>query len=179
MKSKVVQIVDQSQNALALIPGILDGSRMLNIDWLASRGWVAVPRESANHFDENDAVAISRAAELLECSGCYAVSIDLLLNSPPYPLYWVPLTEEALINFNGDFRGHFNYILIPSNIDFTILCTTDDHFVIAGPKKFVETALASDIETARNLFDEFAADALWPSKTREFLLTIAKHYKVL
>lgn len=90
-------------------------------------------------------------------------------------VYRVPVTEEGLLSFSKECLG-LSALLVPDDESFAILCTTDDHYVVAGPRSFVSIAVGGDIAAAREAFFSFASDTAWPDDVRSFLMNIASAY---
>jgi len=157
-----------------LLVGVLDGPELLKIDYLELRGWVAVPFESALHFDNVDVDRIATAAAKLSCLECNAIPTEGLAG----PLYYrVPMTPRGLQAFNRK-CAHFKYLLVPDNELFAVFCSTEDYCVAAGPRDFVEIVLAKGIEAARDDFRRYVeSETLEPH--RRFKAGIADRYQTV
>jgi hypothetical protein len=162
------------QQALALIGDIVEDPSHLNLDWLSINGWAAVPVESGGHFQEREAEWFSAAALSLGCSEFFAIATEPLINTTL--CYLVRASQEGFMATNRACAG-MNYVLIAKNKAFAILLTTEDYFIVSGPKSFVVKAIGSSISTARTMFLSFSNDSLWPADTHERLLNVAKRYE--
>lgn len=160
--------------AISLIEDIVDKPWHLKLGWLKEHGWAAVPVESASHFFEREAEWISEAARSLGCYECLAVATEPLL--PTEMCYRVATTQEGLLEFSR-VTGSLNYVLIPEDRSFAVLCTSEDYFIVAGPRDFVAKAVGTSIPTARKMFLRFADDPLWQEPERKHLITVAERYK--
>lgn len=142
----------------------------LNTDWIADKKWVAVPVEKGRHFEEEEAKTISHTLLLFGYTECFAIATEPMGNYPR--CYLVPPTKEGLIDFSKECAG-LNFVLIPENLSFAILCTSENYNIFAGPSDFVEKAVGTDIATARIKFREVASDEWWEGR----LLKVARKYE--
>lgn len=176
MTSKHIRPVTDStevKTALSLIDDVVDSTWHLKTEWIASHKWVAVPVESASHFDLRDAECISRAVASLGYSECLGVATEPLENS--ILCYRVPTTLEAFIEFSRE-TSALNYVLISEDRFFAVLCTSEDYYIVAGPRNFVAKAVCSSLDTARKMFMRFADDRTWPPSERRRLVGVAERY---
>lgn len=160
--------------ALALIEDVVDKPWHLNLQWLARNRWAAVPVESASHFDKRDAELLSQASASMDCSECLAVATEPLENS--ILCYRVATTQEDFLEFSHETTA-LNYALLPEDRSFAVLCTSEDYYIVAGPRDFVTKAVGTGIDTARKVFLKFADDQLWPESERKRLIAVAKKYE--
>lgn len=159
--------------AMSLIEDLVDKPWHLNIEWLVRHRWAAVPVESASHFSERDAELLSEAAKLLDCHKCLAVATEPLL--PEELCYRVPTTQEGLLEFSHEATA-LNYVLLPEDRSFSVLCTSEDYYLVAGSREFVTKAIGASIDSGREAFLKFADDQLWPEATRRRLIAVAERY---
>jgi hypothetical protein len=153
-----------------MLQDIIDYPGHIKVDWLIKNEWVAVPVESASHFNKSDAEAISHALQTINCKYCFAVATEPLANFTR--CFQVPTTSKSLLAFSWE-CSHFNFVLIPEHRSFAILCTVYDYYIVAGSTKFVKQAVGGNIETARAKFNEFASDEFWEGR----LLEVAQKYQ--
>lgn len=158
---------------MSLIEEVVDKPWHLKMDWLARHKWAAVPVESASHFDETDAELLAEATTSIGCQECYAVATEPLL--PEELCYEVRTTKEGLLDFSTQCFS-LNYVLIPEDRSFAILCTSEDYYIVAGPRDFVTKAVGSSLETAREKFMQFATDQAWPEAERKNFIAVAERY---
>lgn len=137
-------------------------------------GWSVVPVESGAHFDDDDAERIAAAIRASGNDAIVAIATESLVAEPPG--YRVPATGHGLREFSQR-CGHFNYLLVPEDEEFAILCTVDDYYLVAGPENFVRCAVGGDIERAQREFQDFAGDPVWSEDARRNLLSIAAQYQ--
>ena len=164
---------DQAQHLLNLILDMVDPPNHIKPAWLLKNEWAAVPVESGGHFQEREAEWFSAAALSLGCYEGVAIATEPLSNTTL--CYLVKMTFEGFMEINRACAG-MNYILTSKDKAFSILLSTDDYFIVAGPKNFVVKAIGSSIPTARRMFLNFSNDLLWPTQTREQLLNVARRY---
>ena len=163
----------QIRRALMMAERLLSDPELFRVEYLRLRSWVAVPVESASHFDSLDTSRLLPAMSLFGSDECFAVVTDKVKHGPK--VYRVPITEEGLLGFSKECFG-LNVLLAPYDEAYAILCTVDDHYVVVGPSNFVIEAVGGDISLARAEFLSFASDSLWPMKIREYLMNIAQTY---
>lgn len=136
--------------------------------------WIAVPVESALHFDESDKRRLSHAIETHGDLLIYGFALEA---SPSIP---------AVISFNANYEGFdafnhafslYNYALFPETMSWMLLCLTEDYYVVLGPLPFVEHALGTSLEEGYALFHTFASIPGWPSLTSERFLYVLQTFK--
>lgn len=176
-KSGIEAVTDRAQinHTMLLIEDVVEKPHHLKSEWIIRRGWAAVPVESpVSHFYEREAEWLSEAAISVSCSECLAIATE------PQPFekvcYRVPMTQEGLLEFGWECGG-FNYILLPEDRSFAVLCTSEDYSVVAGPSNFVTKVIGSSIPTARKMFLRFADDPLQQEPERSHLVEVAKRYE--
>lgn len=140
---------------------------------LREYGWIAVPMESAVHFDQEDAARLASAIEGVAV-GLYAVAIEDLHNVEA--AYHVPATPEGLLGFSAE-CGLFTYLLLPVDAQFAILCSVADYYLIAGRRAFVEKACGSEIPAAFDTFEHFANDRALPVEKQASLKRLLSIYR--
>lgn len=160
------------QKLAAMIADVTDPPWHLKPEWIVKQGWVAVPVEKGRHFEANEAETVSQALQALGCTECLAIATEPMGEYPH--CYRVPCTKEGLLDFSHACAGT-NFVLIPEDLSWAILCTSEDYNVFAGPLALVESALGTDISTALARFRAVAADAWWESR----LLEVLKKYTEL
>ena len=161
--------------AMSLIEDIVDKPWHLNVQWLASHQWAAVPVESASHFDERDAELISQAAASMGCSWCLAAATETLENS--ILCYRIQISKKGLLEFSRETTA-LNYVLLPEDRGFAVLCTSEDYYIVGGPREFVTKAVGTSIDEARQMFLKFADDQFWPESERKRLIAVAQKYEL-
>ena len=145
-------INDQRQcSNLLLTQDIVDKPGHLNTDWLLNNKWALCLVESASHFDKSDADKISHALKIIGCEKCFAVATEHLDNFPH--CFQLSATSEGLLDFSDE-CGHLNFVIVPKNRSFAILCTVYDYFIVAGNLEFVNCAVGGDMKAARAKFNE-------------------------
>jgi len=142
-------------------------------DFLLSMGWCAVPVESALHFAERDAEPIANAAHLYGKTKLLAVLIEKM--EGVQEILEVIASKDGLLSFSRE-CAHFNYVLVPEDHSFAVICTTHDYYVIAGPRPFVELAVGKTISEVRAEFQRFAEDQFWSQSDRVRLLNVYGKY---
>jgi hypothetical protein len=152
---------------------MIESSALLSKTFLNIHKWIAVPVESALHFNDSDAQTISKAILQVGIKCAFAIATENVEESISY--FKVPMSSEGLLAFSKQ-CSHFNYIICPSNEFFAILCTVDDYFLVAGPESFVVDATGMSVSDAYRAFRDFASNSDWPRETRLRLLTVSDTY---
>ena len=140
--------------------------------FLDENGWIAIPVESACHFDDEDAKRISQITNGRNLDRLNAVSLEDL--AVPRCIE-IGANVHEVLKFSLDF-GHFNYALFPSDHSFLLVCTTDDYFSVAGKPAVVEHVVGNSVDDARKEFSHYANDENWPIKTKLFLNEVSDWY---
>ncbi len=152
----------------------LESSHQFTRAFLKEQGWLVVPVESGQHFDDQDAERLASAATAFGATKLRAVSLEDLRHVRD--ALEVDVTEVGLLLFSRE-CAHFNFALVPEDYSFAVVCTTDDYFLVAGPRTFVELATGKRVPEARSDFDEFAADDSWSDADRIRLLGVSARYE--
>lgn len=126
-------------------------------------GWVAVPVESGEHFDDADQSNLLHALLARNYNSMLAVAVEDLGDHPH--AYIVSATREGLAAFNREL-SFLSFALFAGEPDWVILCTKQGYFVVAGPPDFVTQVLGRNLEEAFSDFHAFAADPWWTDQGR-------------
>ena len=122
--------------------------------WLEENNFVAVPVDSACHFDCHMAELLAHALIMEGISQFYAICTEPLENFPRY--LRLGATQEQVLTFSRE-CAHFNFLLVPPQLSFAVMCTVYDYFVVAGTTVFVESAIGCTLAEARSRFLELAS----------------------
>lgn len=160
-------------------------------EWVRDHKWTVVPTES--DITVREAEWISNACSDFEYKECYAImtEADACHNFPDtfvekiknlykskslhFTCYKFATTKKGFLEMSYEHHlGH--HLFIPEDQGFAILRPYGLYSLVAGPKKFVEAAVGSTIETAREMFWEFASTD-WGETDRLFLTEIARKYQ--
>jgi hypothetical protein len=155
----------------ALVAPLLDHPWHLRADALAQRSWLAVPVEKGRHVEPESAQRIAAAIALQTSTACYALATEPTGTQPM--AYQVPATDEGLLSFSHECAG-LNFILVPTDLTFSLLFTSEDYNLFAGPSLFLERALGTTIASARSAFQRYANDSWWEGR----LLALHRYYDV-
>ena len=84
-------------------------------------------------------------------------------------------TKKGILEISYECRPS-HHLLMPADQGFAILNPFGLYSLVAGSKDFVEIAVGSTIETAREMFWEFATTD-WQEPDKSFLTQIARKYQ--
>lgn len=146
----------------------------LDSDFLRSEGWVAVPVESGMHFSAEDAVNIANAMSMKHLAEVNALLNEDLKNISRY--LRVDVSKSGIQKFGKEY-GSYNYVLVPDDLSFAIICTTYDYYLICGDRRFVECALGMRIPEAMEKFRDYASDEDWRPEDNTRLLEVYEKYR--
>jgi hypothetical protein len=171
MVGRLVAVTNPEEIATlqAMAQPLLEPHGILSAKWPATREWLAMPVESACHFDDRDAQLLAEAMVRFGGSTCFAIATEQLASLPR--CFRVDVSAEGLRTFSRE-CAHFNFVLLPACLSFAVLCTVFDYFVVAGPKSFVESAVGSTIIEAKERFFEFSSS----SEESTALIAVARYY---
>lgn len=157
----------------ASITPLLDGPWHLRPEVLLARqAWTATPVEKGHHVEPEDAARIAAAIQQETSAPCYALATEPTGSHPR--CYEITASEEGLLSFSHECAG-LNFILVPADLAFAILFTSEDYNVYAGTRRFVETALGTSLPEARAAFHQYADDPWWEDR----MLEVHKRYESL
>jgi hypothetical protein len=163
------KLIDRLEKSIA---ALLDGPWNFRAEALAERAWTAVPVEKGHHIEPEDAERLAAAIRQETSAPCYAVSTEPTGDQPR--AYEVAASEEGLLGFSHECAG-LNFILVPLELTFALLFTSEDYNVHAGPRRFVEAALGTSLPEARAAFHQYADDPWWEDR----MLEVHKRYESL
>lgn len=182
----IVTNQEQAHTIASAITEVIGGSphfvRTWSIRYAPSWGEVPVRKwalpENPNpvHLTEDQIEWLSSAARCTGYDSCLAVPIQPGTDNEK--VYQVEMTQEDLYEFSR-MCARSNYLLIPEDTAFAVLCSVDGYCVISGPYDFVCMSIGgySPIE-ARAEFMEFARDPYSPAPQELVakLTFVAKRY---
>jgi len=157
----------------ALIADMIEDSGNFRPEWIASREWIVVPVESADHFGKQEIEYLAAGFRIAGYGEFLAVATEAVENTPF--CYRVPTTEEGLRELNASIRN-FQFILLPEDKSCAVFCTKDDYYLLGGPLPFILLALKIPIAQARVDFLKFAENTRH-AKMRRGLLDVAARYE--
>lgn len=149
---------------------IVFGESELNDEWVKDHEWIVVPVESGMTF--RDAEWLSNACLDFGYKECFAIATE---SKPFYQVYKFLTTKKGFLEISYECRPN-HHLLMPEDQGFAILNPFGLYSLVAGSKKFVEMSVGSTIETAREMFWEFATTD-WQESDRSFLTQIARKYQ--
>jgi len=152
----------------------MDDSCQFTRDFLSKEGWLVVPVESGQHFDKHDAERIAKAATLLGQAKLRAVLLEDLRDVMDH--LEVDATEDGLVLFSRE-CAHFNFALLPEDRSFAVICTTNDYYLVAGSRRFVEAATGKEATEARSDFRRFACGDGWSAADKKQLVEVSRRYE--
>jgi hypothetical protein len=155
------------------IDEIVDRPGRLHPDALEARQWIAVPVETANHLDEDTASRLVNHSRNAGAKRLFAVETERDVTKREFCS--LPVSADGLASFNWELGLMYCALFSPA-LDWLILCTKDDHYVVAGPLEFVEAILDKPVGQALREFGEFASDPAWSPAERDFLQGVAERY---
>lgn len=156
----------------AAVTPLLDGPWHLRVEELARRSWAAVPVEKGRHIEPDAAEPLAAALQQQTSGPCYAVATEPTGQQPR--CYLVGTSAEALLSFSHECAG-LNFILVPRELGFALLFTSEDYNVYAGPRQFLEAVVAQPLKEARSAFEQYADDPWWEGR----LLQVHERYAAL
>jgi hypothetical protein len=165
--------MNQDTSPKSALLSLLDHASAITSESLKAKGWIAVPCESALHFDARTAERIAGAIRSTGNAQVHAICIEQLLNTPGD--FMVEATVTDLLAFSRK-TAHFSYALAPADGSFAILCSFHDYNLICGRREFVGRCLPEPIPVAQSKFADFATNIDWDPKLREYLTSLSKRY---
>ena len=167
---------------LSLISRMVEKPCNLNLDFLKSKNWAAVPVPQTRIFTDEEINHLYNAFKYYNYTKGIVVVTEVfqdekhIANTSKFPMYELPLTIEGLKECTRA-CSPFNYVLTNFNLDFAILRTSEDYYLYAGDKNFITIALNAPINIARDNFLEFVYDIGYNEKLLNFFLSTHKRYE--
>jgi len=127
--------------------------------WLNERNVLVVPVESTEHFTRN---AIDRMAWSLEGRICFAVVIEQISNFPQ--AFALNANTDALAELDR-VLSPFAFLLFDPALNWAILCSKANYYLIAGDPNLVSSILAEPIVDVQAKFWEFSQH--WSDRSLE------------
>ncbi len=169
--TRILQPITDSQNVDEIqrtFNMVVTRSSRAALSLVKREGWLAVPVESAHHLDAADQKRLLRAAQAVGTRRVRALMLEDLGNFPR--AFAVQTSREGIAAFNWE-CGHFNVALGGDDALWIIGCTTDDFYVVAGPRLFVTLCVGGDIQGAFDTFRAFTAAPEWSASLRAVLVS--------
>lgn len=145
-------------------------------DWLVRRGWLAIPIH-----DYLDGPVIDAWGHLLPFlrdqskGGLRLIAFVPRGDDPRVAVYEVSPTPEALLDLANDLPGN-DWFLTDESLSFLLFRAEIDHYVIAGPREFVEAAAGCSVDEALRRFDK-ALESRGKTYLRWCWDRIGRHYR--
>lgn len=156
----------------AYVALVLERPGFLSRAWMRERNYLAVPVESGMHFTDQDIANILVACRKLGLETAYATAAEELWEFPPF--WRLSLDEHGLNRFNFECAS-LNFMVAPEGLEFVLLCTSDDYFIVAGTRSFVEVVTGTSLEEADRRFRDYA-EVAWGGTDQERLFAVADYY---
>lgn len=126
---------------------------------------MAVPFESAQHFDEELARDLATAIRSTGVEWVAAIVVDS--SSDAETGFRLEPSPEALFELDDSYGSYCVLLLAPGE-EFAVLLTDEVVGIAAGKAAFVEEFLGTTVAEARDLFDRYADMPLFPSMTQYY-----------
>ena len=133
----------------------LGKSQFYRPEFLLTARWGAVPVETGMHFDESDIRLLSIAASAVNEQRMFAVPLEPYKGIPECSIF--PTSEAGLDEFQDKY-GSFDFLLVGEKRGFSVICTSDFYFVLAGPTRFLEAAIGMSVSSAIEKFRSYSQD---------------------
>ena len=156
---------------LALTRGIVRRSAQGDFELRRVERWLAIPKESQLFLGRDDQERLAAVFQSLSRTVVYAIALEEDPRHRGAPVCRVRATAAGLKEFNRECSG-FNYVLCPEDGALTVVCSTDDYVVFAGPPELVAPAVGGDLRQAVNEFGSFALAAYQSRRGRALYLSI-------
>ena len=150
------EITDETEAnlALKLFEDYIDPPEYVRIDILKEKNWIALPIESAAHFDQDYAEKLVTASLEIGETSCYAISVLEQGENIPR-IFSIELKVDDILT-HDQMYSFVSWALIPKSGAFAFLLSHDDYFVVAGPRSFVSTMAGGDIAKSFKNYKEYA-----------------------
>lgn len=155
------KLIDRLETSIALL---VEGPWHLRAEQLRQRSWVAMPVAKGRHIEPEDAERLAAVIQRETSAPCYALATEPAGGQPR--CYEVVASMDGLLKFSQECAG-LNFILIPLDLAFVLLFTSEDYNVYAGPRQFVEAVLGTSSPEARAAFLQYADDPWWKGRLLE------------
>lgn len=131
----------------------------------AHPGWIAVPVESAGHFNSHEHRRLIEAVEPLGANELIVVDFEYPTTRPlDRGAYSVDLSVEGLAEFERRFASRDVQVFTPG-ADLALISSVWDFYIALGPRTIIETFLGMSSVSAIELFRSTflrSSDQHWP-----------------
>jgi hypothetical protein len=121
--------------------------------------WIAVPVESNGHFDLEFQVRLQQTISEQGSQNIFAILIETPETEPV--AYKIPNTREGIAEFNL-VCGALNCALFTQELNWVIICTVDDYYIVAGQEPLVFQLLLANQDRAFAEFEVYVKNINWP-----------------
>ena len=144
-------------------------SKKVGIEELAlvkQPGWIAVPIES--NFDLEFELRLQRMMSERGTQNLFAVLIETPETKPV--AYKIPTTLDGIDEFNLE-CGALNCALFAEDLDWVMVCTVDEYYIVAGQESFVSKLVLPGADRAFAEFEVYIENLSWSEPFKSKLKT--------
>lgn len=120
--------------------------------------WIAVPVESYSHFTPDFRERLQNITSEQGVENIFAVLIETPETNPG--AYKIPTTSEGIAEFNL-VCGALNCALFAEDLNWVIVCTVDEYYIVAGQEPLVLQLLLASLERAVAEFEVYVKNINW------------------
>lgn len=121
-------------------------------------GWTAVPVESSSHFDLEFQTRLQQVMSERGTQNIFAVLIETPETKPA--AYKIPTTLDGIEEFHLTCAAS-NCALFAEDLDWVIVCTVDEYFILAGQESFVFELMLPSADLAFTEFEAYIKNLNW------------------
>ncbi len=160
---------DEELNVHSVLDCLIHGQSIPDLSIIKQAGWIAVPVESASHFDSFDIACLIHAMHGASTQYFYVIPFEGFMNVAEY--LKVTSSVEGITYVNKTY-SFFNIIMVAENASWLCIATVRDYFIYVGLPEFIEAAVGRSIEAQYLAFHTFATNPIGPDTVRNELVRI-------
>ena len=147
---------------------LIQGRTLADLSISKQQYWIAVPVESAGHFDRHDIEWLVQALHKRHVQHVYAVVFE---GWDVAEAIKVPSSVEGIGAINSTY-SFFNVIMLAEDASWLCIATVDEYFIYFGLPDFIEDAIGKNITDQYSTFQNFATNPSWPGVLADELISV-------
>ena len=171
---KPLEITKQAAEVIDKVQGLVRTNGKDRIAIVKKQGWIAIPVETGYHLSPEEQGKLHLVLQRRKISCFYAVAMEQLSNFPK--AFSIPASSEGIEEFNRC-CGAFLFTIFSGKLDWLVLCTELDFYIVAGEESFVQQFLGCSVEDAFLEFSDFISDDSWSELMKSKLVRLYKTLK--
>ena len=133
--------------------------KIIEISLAKQPGWIAIPVGSGSHFELEFQARLQQVISERGTQSIFAILIETPETKPV--AYKIPTTLDGIEEFRL-VCGSLNCALFAEDLDWVIVCTVNDYYILAGQEPLMFELLLASSDRAFAEFGAYIENLNWP-----------------